>query len=430
VQRRIQRRGEIMASHGDVTPGITVIGAGIVGVCTALSLREKGANVRLIDRDPPGSATSFGNAGVVSPWSCVPQSMPGIWKKIPSLLFKSDGPVAVKLAHWPRFFPWALRFLKSGRAPKVWQTSKAMHALVGTNIEIYRRHLAGTGHEALLQDSWYVQAFRTSVPPGPDSLGWQLRDSIGAPMELVDGDELREIEPALAPDFKGALVIKDQARVTAPGRLCEVLAEKFARMGGEIVRAEVRTIKHAPEDGWFIETDQATERSAIVVLTAGAWSARLLSPLGISVPLEAERGYHVLFKNPGVTLSHSVMDMEAMFVASSMEMGLRSAGTAEFAGLDAPINKRRGDTIARHTRRMLPGLTDQEPEIWMGPRPSMPDSLPCIGEVPGHPNLLTAFGHSHYGLGMAPMTGQLVAELATGQQPNTDLAPYRIDRFS
>lgn len=408
---------------------VTVIGAGIVGVCTALSLREKGAAVRLVDRNAPGTGASFGNAGVVSPWSCVPQSLPGTWKNVPKWLLDPDGPLTVKPSHLLRFLPWALRFLRAGKVQNVWQTSAAMNALVHPNIEIYRRHLAGTGHEGLLQDSWYVQVFRSVDPPSLKSIGWQLRQQINAPVELVDGDQLREIEPDLASDFTGAVLIKDQARVLAPGRLCEVLAEKFAQMGGEIVRAEIQGISPDPDGGWQIKTAKKTELSGTVVLAAGAWSHRLLSPLGIEVPLEAERGYHVLFKDPGVTLRHSVMDMEAMFVASSMEMGLRSAGTAEFAGLDAALNKRRAEALARHTRRMLPKLGDETPEIWMGPRPSMPDSLPCIGGVPGHPGLIAAFGHSHYGLGMAPKTGQLVAELATGQQPNTDLTPYRIDRF-
>lgn len=413
----------------DRTIDVTVIGAGIIGVCSALSLREKGAAVRLIDRNAPGTGTSFGNAGVVSPWSSVPQSMPGLWKNLPRWLLDPDGPATVKPSHLLRFIPWALRFFRAGKTSEVWRISAAMNALVHPNIEIYRRHLCGTGHEELLQDSWYVQAFRSDPPPSLDGLGWQLRDKIGAPVEIVDGDVLREIEPDLAPDFNGAVLIKDQARVIAPGRLCEVLAEKFASMGGEILRGEIQGISPDPDGGWRIETDQKTERSGTVVLAAGAWSHRLLSPLGIEVPLEAEHGYHVLFKNPGVALRHSVMDMEAMFVASTMEMGLRSAGTAEFAGLDAALNKRRAEALARHTRRMLPKLGDEIPEIWMGPRPSMPDSLPCIGEVPGHPGLIAAFGHSHYGLGMAPKTGQLVAELATGQLPNTDLTPYRIDRF-
>ncbi len=417
-----------MTGDANTAPEVAVIGAGIVGICTGLSLREKGASVRLIDRNAPGTGASFGNAGVVSPWSVVPQSLPGMWKKIPSLFLNPDGPAVVTPAYLLHFIPWARRFLRAGKTQNVRPISAAMSVLIAANIEIYRQHLAGTGHEALLQDSWYVQAFRTASP-GLDDLGWQLREAIGAPIEIIAADELREIEPDLATDFKGALLIKDQARVLAPGRLCEVLAEKFVRMDGSIIRADVQTITPAAGGGWRIETTTGIERSAAVVLAAGAWSARLLQPLGISVPLEAERGYHVLFKDPGVTLRHSVMDMEAMFVASSMEMGLCSAGKAEFAGLDAPVDKRRSDTLARQTRRMLPELSNEEPDVWMGPRPSMPDSLPCIGEVPGHPGLIAAFGHSHYGLGMAPMTGQLVAALATHQQPNTDLAPYRIDRF-
>ncbi len=413
------------------SPGrdVMVIGAGIIGVCTALSLREKGAAVRLLDRNAPGTGTSYGNAGVVSPWSCVPQSLPGMWKNIPKWLLDPDGPAFIKPSHLLRFLPWGLRFLRAGRSADVQRISDAMNVLVNPNIDLYRRHLAGTGHETLLQDSWYVQAFRSATPPSLDGISWQLREKLGAPVEAVDGDQLREIEPDLAPDFTGAMLIKDQARVLAPGRLCEVLAEKFSGMGGEITQADVRKITPTPGGGWEIETADKTERSATVVLAAGAWSARLLEPLGISVPLEAERGYHVLFKDPGVTLRHSVMDMDAMFVSSSMEMGLRSAGTAEFAGLDAPLNERRAASLARHTRRMLPKLTSEQPDIWMGPRPSMPDSLPCLGDIPEHPGLIAAFGHSHYGLGMAPMTGQIAAALAMGQPPNTDLSPYRVDRF-
>ena len=418
----------MVAGNQVASPEVIVIGAGIVGVCSALSLREQGADVLMIDRNPPGAGTSFGNAGVVSPWSCVPQAMPGLWKKIPGLLFRGDGPLAVRFGYWPRFIPWALRFLRSSEASKVRRTSVAMHALVHANIDIYRRHLAGTGHEDLLQDSWYVQAYRSSQPT-PRDLGWQLREAVGAPVELVSSDELHEIEPDLARDFKGALIIKDQARVVAPGQLCEVLAAKFARMGGRFARADVRAIKPDPDGGWTISTDGDSLKSATVVLAAGAHSGVLLSPLGVGVPLEAERGYHVLFKDPGAKLNHSVMDMEGRFIASSMEMGLRAAGTAEFAGLDAPPNEKRAEVLARQTRRMLPKLLDTAPEIWMGQRPSMPDSLPCLGEIPGHPGLIAAFGHSHYGLGMAPMSGQFVAMIARGQQPNADLAPYRIDRF-
>jgi D-amino-acid dehydrogenase len=155
-----------------------------------------------------------------------------------------------------------------------------------------------------------------------------------------------------------------------------------------------------------------------------------LEPLGIKVPLEAERGYHLVFRDPGITINNSIMDTQGKFAASSMLAGVRCAGTTEFAGLDAPPDYRRAKMFKRLGRRLFPQLNVDDAEEWMGTRPSFPDSLPCIGEVPGRANLFSAFGHSHYGFGMAPNTGRIVAELVSGQQPNVDITPYRIDRFT
>ena len=410
-------------------PSVTIIGAGIVGICCALSLLEKGVRVRLIDRDAPGQGASFGNAGVISPWSCVPQSMPGLWKSIPKWLLDPEGPVAIRPSYLPRAFPWALRFLSAGRLDRVRAIADAMDALVRPNVDLYRHHLSGTGHEGLLRDSWYVHVYREAASADLNGLAWQLREAHGAPVEAIDGDRLREIEPDLSEDYQAAVLIKDQARALSPGRICAVLAEKAQAMGGEVQRATVHRLTPSVDSGWRLTTDLGEIQSPQVIMAAGAWSARLLAPLGLRVPLESERGYHLLFRDPGVSLDHSIMEVDAKFVTSSMEMGLRSAGTAEFAGLDAAPDYRRAEIFKRLTKRMLPGLNIDDTEPWMGVRPSLPDSLPCLGPVPGHPGLIAAFGHSHYGLGMAPMTGRIVADLATDTPPNLDLAPYRVERF-
>ena len=407
-----------------------IVGAGIVGICCALSLREKGAKVRLIDREEPGQGASFGNAGVVSPWSCVPQSLPGLWRSIPKWLLDPNGPVAIPPGYLPKFLPWALKFLRAGRLERVRAVANAMDALNRPNVDLYRHHLSGTGHEGLLRDSWYVHAYRKAADADLTSLAWQLREAHGAPVEAIDGDELREIEPALSKDYEAAILIKDQARALSPGRICSVLADKFRSMGGKVHRATVHHLAPSGNGAWRLATNLGEFESPQVVLAAGAWSARLLQPLGLRVPLEAERGYHLVFQDPGVTLNHSVFEVESKFVASSMEMGLRSAGTAEFAGLDAPPDYRRARIFECLTKRMVPGLNTGSASEWMGVRPSLPDSLPCIGEIPGQPNLFAAFGHSHYGLGMAPMTGRIIADLATGGAPNLDLAAYSIRRFS
>ena len=409
--------------------GTLVVGAGIVGICCALSLLEKGERVTLIDRDAPGQGASYGNAGVISPWSNVPQSLPGVWKSIPKWLLDPEGPVAIRPGYLLKALPWAIRFLRAGTPERIVAVSDAMAVLARPSVDLYRHHLNGTGHEGLVRDSWYLNVYRRSEDASLDGDDWRLRARQDTPVEVVSGERLREIEPALSSEFKAAIVIRDQARAIAPGRIGEVLAEKVRSMGGKVLRGRVHRLR--PEgEGWIADTDLGELTAPKVVLAAGAWSARLLAPLGISLPLEAERGYHLVFKNPGVALNNSVLDVERKFVTSSMEAGIRSAGTAEFAGLDAPPNYRRARIFKRLTKRMLPDLNTDDVEEWMGVRPSFPDSLPCIGELPGHPGLFAAFGHSHYGLMMAPATGRIVADLVTATPANVDLAPYRAERFA
>ncbi|NIZ63341.1 FAD-binding oxidoreductase [Sedimentitalea sp. CY04] len=407
---------------------VTVLGAGIVGICTALSLIEKGLRVRLVDRDAPGQATSFGNAGIISPWSVVPQSMPGLWKQVPGMLLDPLGPVAVKPSYLPQLAHWGLRFMREGSKSRIPAISDAMELLNHDCVTLFRQHLAGTGREDLVRDSLYVHAFRNSDSANLSDIGYVMRREKGARLERIEAADLHDLEPALSPEFQAAVLIHDQARALAPGEIGTVLADKFRTLGGEIQRQEVTAIR--PEDGgWAYDTAEGPCRSHKLVLAMGVWSTTLLKPLGIRIPMQAERGYHVSFQDPGIALNHSVMDMDMKFVASSMNDGLRVAGTAEFAGLDAPPNQKRLDGLIQLTRSMLPGLNESDIQTWSGQRPSLPDSLPCIGEINGFPGLIAAFGHSHYGLMMAPKTGRIVADLVVETPANTDLSPFRPNRF-
>ncbi|WP_293573822.1 FAD-dependent oxidoreductase [Phaeobacter sp.] len=410
-------------------PDVTVLGAGIVGICSAISLAEQGLKVRLIDRDAPGQATSYGNAGIISPWSVVPQSMPGLWKKVPGWLIDPLGPVAIKPTYLPKVASWGLRFLAEGRQSRIQDISDAMDTLNRNSIELYRLHLAGTGHEDLLQDSYYVHAFRDKTAADLESVDYRMRRERGAPLERISGADLRDLEPALSHDFEAAILIKGQARAVSPGRIATVLADKLRRMGGDICTQTVQSICPAEGGGWRYVTASGTEWTPKLVLAMGVWSRELLKPLGVKIPMESERGYHVSFRNPGISLNHSIMDMDMKFVASSMEEGLRVAGTAEFAGLDQPANQKRVDGLVKLARALLPGLKADDSHTWVGQRPSLPDSLPCIGEVEGLPDLFAAFGHSHYGLMMAPKTGRLIADLVKGVPLNEDITPFRPRRY-
>jgi len=411
-------------------PKTTIVGAGIVGICTALALAKEGVDVRLIDRDEPGQGASYGNAGVISPWSVVPQSIPGAWRNIPGWLLKEDGPLFIRPSYFTRLFPWTWAFLKQGKMRRVREISDAMETLNQNNIELYRKLLAGTGFEALITDSYYVHAFRNPDKADIDALEYVLKREKGATIERIDGTELRQLEPALSPDFKTAIVTKGQARSLEPGKIGQVLFQQFTALGGEFLRADVTQIKPDANDLWMIETSEGAYKASKIVLAAGAWSGRLLAPLGVKVPLEAERGYHVEFPDAGVTLNNSVMDMELKCVASSMNTGLRIAGTAEFAGLDALPNQKRIDMLMSCAKRIVPDVDFEGVKSWSGVRPSSPDSLPFLGEVPSHKGLFAAFGHSHFGLMMAPKTGEVVTDMLLNRSVNSDYSPFQVNRFN
>lgn len=409
--------------------GYAVVGAGIVGICTALSLQERGVKVTLIDPNPPADAASYGNAGVISTWSCVPQSMPGLWKNVPKWLLDPEGPVSLRWSYLPTFLPWMIKFFAAGRAERIPAIADALLQLHRPTVDLYRHHLAGTGKEDLVRDSMYVFVYRDPAMPNLDHLEWRLRLERGVPLEKVDAATLHDIEPDISDDYKAAVLIKGQGRAYDPGAIGKALAEKFERAGGKLLKARVMAVNPLEGGRVDIQTDQGNWFADKVVLSAGPWSAELLKAHGLKIPLEAERGYHIVFTDPGVTLNNSIMVTDSKFVVSSMAAGIRCAGTAEFAGLDHPPDYRRAHALTGPARRLLPGLNTEAHDVWMGQRPSFPDTLPAIGEVPGVPGVIAAFGHGHTGLTAAPETGRIAAMIAVGETPNIDISAYSLSRF-
>lgn len=414
--------------QADQTHAVLILGAGIVGICTALSLLERGVPVTLIDKAEPGQATSFGNAGVVSPWSFIPQAMPGIWKAIPKLMFGYGRPLAIHPRSLLKMLSWGRRFLKQSREDKVRASADAMANLCGPSIDLFAKHLRGTGHEGLLTDSIYIQAFRDGSKATLDSLDYQLRAERGADLEVIGQDRLRQLEPAMGPDFKAAVLIKGAGRVRSPGRVGAVLAEKARAMGATFIKAEINHIRQN-ERGWTIDCREQVYKSERIVICLGVWSAQILADMPFTIPLMSERGYHVEFSAPGIELNNSVMDVDAKFIASSMEGGLRVAGHAEFAPPDAPPSRRRQRRLVHLAKAAFPELQDNQVSFWMGRRPSFPDSLPMIDAPGAAPGLYLNFGHSHFGLMMSPASGELTAQLICGDRPNINRLAYSALRF-
>ena len=409
---------------------IYVLGGGIIGLCSGISLLEQGQDVTILDRTVSDEGASAGNAGIISPWSVIPQSIPGLWKHIPKWICDPRGPVSVRTSYVPKIIPWGLKFLSFGDMAHVNRISQAMWALNQGNIGLYHQYLADTGKQYLVQDSYYIHAFRQKDKACLDNFDYQMRQDLGADIIRINADELQELEPALTTDYQAAIVIKGQARALSPAAICQALREKFQRLGGHLKIGTIQELRPGSEKSeWYIKTAETSYQANQILIALGTWSQKLLAPFGVKVPLEAERGYHVTFPNMAQQLTHSVMDMDMKFVASQMVDGIRVAGTAEFSGLDAPLNQKRLYHLTVLARKMLPDISQSLPKSWGGYRPSLPDSLPCLGRVSGYEGLYAAFGHSHYGLMMAPRTGRVMAQLMTGQEPDIDLKPFSLTRF-
>ncbi len=411
-------------------PRVAVIGAGIVGLCCARYLLDRGLEVEVLDPREPGTACSFGNAGVLAAWSCVPLSMPGEWILAPKWLLDPMGPLSIRWRYLPVVTPWLLKFVRAGRSDRIAALSDAMFVLNNPCVEHYRELLRGTGHEDLIRDSAYVHLYRDPKNADAEAPSYLLRRNHGASVRVLDAAELREIEPAVSSEYRAGLLIENQGRTTNPERLCRVIAEDVRHRGGHFARANVRTLRPRDGDGVVLEVEGESRVFDKVVVAAGAWSKSLLEPLGSRIPLESGRGYHVIFANSGIALNNSVTDNDLHFAVSSMESGLRISGMMEFAGVDVAETPHRYRILTKLAKRMFPDLNGDPDERWMGHRPVIPDTLPVIGALADHPSILLAFGHGQLGLTGAPMTGRIIAALAAGERSNIDLAPYRPERFA
>lgn len=411
---------------------IIVVGAGIVGLCCAWHLARGGAEVVVLDGAAPGSGASSGNAGAISAGSVAPLAMPGVLRQVPGMLLDPDGALHLPPRYALRAAPWLARFVAAARPARVESIAEALAGLLFGAMEQHRLILAEEGALDLIRETGQLYLYRDRAHLAKDSGGWALRQRHGMRVEYLEGQEaIRALEPDMRGDYALGLFIPDQGSSVNPRRHAEVVARGVERQGGRILREAVTAL--ATERGRVVGamTAAGLQRADQVVLAAGAWSARLLAPLGIKVPLESQRGYHVMLADAGVRVNRPVVPADRKAFISPMEHGLRIAGTVEFGGLEAPPTPRRAALLLEDLRKAFPDARVEGAEgHWMGHRPCLPDSLPVVGPVRRWPGLWCAFGHGHLGLTGSAPTGALVARGMLGPAPNQDWSALGVERFT
>ena len=408
-----------------------VIGGGIMGLSSAIWLLRSGWKTTIVDPGIARRPASYGNAGVLAACSIVPVTTPGLVTKAPFMLLDPNSPLFVRFSYLPKIAPWLFRYLKHANATDAARIAKGLAPLTRDTFAQHKALAGGTPAERFLQSSGYMFAYDTRAAFEADSFGWGLRREAGFAWQEFEGDALREVEPTLGPKVTFGVLASDHGFVLSPGGYVAALRDVAVSLGAETKAAEAQGFRLAA-DGSFeaVATTEGEITADAAVIATGAWSKALTAQLGLDVPLETERGYHVMLHGPSVKPRQPTMVASGKFVATPMADGLRCAGVVEFGGLNLPAHRPPLELILRQVRHAFPNLTFTGHDEWLGHRPAPSDSLPLIGEAPRHRGIFLAFGHHHIGMTTGAKTGRLLAAMVNREQPEIDMAPYTPMRFA
>jgi D-amino-acid dehydrogenase len=412
---------------------VAVIGAGMVGACVARYLQRDGHDVVMIDPLAPGEGASFGNAGCFNPSSLVPIAGPDTFKQVPKYLMDPLGPLSIRWSYLPQIAPWLLRYGLAGMPDKIRQQAQVLKSLISPCFDALMPLVDDAGARDLVKRDGILIVYRSKESVAADARGWALRRDNGIVWEEFDQEQLRAFDPNLTPDAKYGKYVPNNGHTVDPSGLVKAFVENVLKAGGRLVKAEAKGFAFDGDRLVAVETSSGRIEADTAVLATGAYSKPLAVQTGDRVPLETERGYHVMIRNPAIMPRVPTTDSENKFVVTPMQLGVRLAGTVELAGLRAAPNWKRSEILIKRIGSLFPALgknySMNEMSYWMGHRPSLPDSLPVMGRSKRSPDVVYAFGHQHVGMTAGPYTGVVIAALISGRPSPVDLTPFRAGRF-
>ncbi len=409
---------------------VAIIGAGIVGVSTAIGLQREGHTVILIDKAGPAEGTSYGNGGVLASVACVPVTGPGLIKKAPKMAMDPNQPLFLKWGYLPKLMPWLWKYLSNANEADTRRISSAVAQIVGDSLAEHQGLSAGTGAEGFVKPSDYLFLYNNRAHFEGDALVWDIRRTQGFHWDEWGRAEIEAFDTIYANEFKMGVRLGDHGRISDPGGYVKALAKHVEGSGGRFIKAMVEDVLLEQGQVIGLRAGGETIHCDACVVATGIWSSPLAEKLGVKVPMESERGYHLELWEPSQMPKAPAMVASGKFVVTPMDGRIRLAGVVEFGGLDAAPSKAPLDLLRRNAKAAFPGLSWAREEEWMGHRPAPSDSIPVIGEVPKAKGVFMGFGHHHIGLTGGPKTGRLLAQMISGKKPNIDVEVYSPARWT
>jgi glycine/D-amino acid oxidase-like deaminating enzyme len=416
---------------------VAVVGAGVVGAAVAYALTREGRAVLLLDRAEPGLAgASFGNAGHIAAELVEPlpswDLLFGFWRE----LFAFGGALDIPLRRAPEFMPWAWRFAAAAMHRR--ENTRQLAPLVKPAVGQMARWLAEVGRPELLRTNGHFEVWfgpRSDERAAEQGLAMERLGipTQAAPNEILQAmarQSARSLKPRTSLRSSNARVaglwFTSTAHVLDPLEIVQSFVGAALQRGASFKCTEVRTIK--PLEGRItLYTSSETLTVDAVVVCTGAWAASLLEPLGLRVPMESARGYHVEMAGHPALADAPILYADSRIYVTPMEGRLRASSFMEFAGRHAAADPRKLARLRTRLADLGYGCPADAP-TWVGSRPVLPDYLPGIGRLE-QTSIFYAVGHQHIGLTLAPVTGELISDLVASRRPRHDISAFDLRRF-
>ena len=408
---------------------IIVIGAGIVGVSTAIWLQRSGFKVTIIDQKGPATGASHGNAGILAASSIIPVPNPSLIKKLPFYLLSKDSPVFFKMSYLPKMFPFLISYLSKSNLREVNKYAERMTPLIFDTVCQHKSLAKGTGAEKFISYQDYCFGYETEENFLNDKKVWKLRQKHGLPFEVVNGNEFSNFDPFYKDLFDIIVKCKNHGKINDPGLYVKTLCDHFLSQGGELIISKVNDISSKNLNDVIVKIESDSLIANKIIVATGAWSKKILKKFKIKMPLESERGYHVEYVEPNFYPKVPMMLTSKKFVITPMDGRIRVAGLVEFAGLKTLKRKPPLNLLKNKIKDLFPNLKCKEKIEWLGHRPALVDSLPMLGYLDKNKQILVAFGHQHLGLTAGAKTGRIVSDLIIGNDIKLKISNYRPNRF-
>jgi D-amino-acid dehydrogenase len=405
-----------------------VLGAGMVGVTTALALRDRGWDVTLVDRKAPGRETSFGNAGIIQAEAVEPYAMPRTLKALFDIATGRSNDVHYSLRELPFHAKPLLRYWWNSAPSRHRRLSVAWASLIRRATGSHAPLIARAGADNLVRRSGWRVLYRSQADLDAGiAEAERIRLTYGVPSTVRTAQETLQDEPALSHGGVGSIHWMDSWTASNPGALVEAYGELFTRAGGRFVIGKAETLERTAA-GWSVETEGGRITAETAVVCLGPWSSELLRPLGHSFTMVRKRGYHAHYRSP-LPLQAPILDTGAGYVMAPMAAGTRITTGAHVAAFDAAPAYGQLERAERAAGELLTLGERVEDKPWFGTRPCMTDMLPVIGASQYQKGLWMNFGHGHQGFTLGPASAEAIAAMMDGDTPPVDMQPFRPGRY-